>query len=269
MNVSFIISTYNRHDALTCVLNALNNQYDCSFEVVVADDGSIKDTKYAIEKIRERSKYMVTHVWQEDLGFRAAQIRNKAVAKSTGDYLIFLDGDCLVFPDFISNHLSLAEPGYFVRGSRVMLCEQFTKECIEKNINMTELPKLKLLKLRLMKKINRFFPLIQLPLNGLRKRKATDWYGVKTCNLGMWRSDFMAVNGFDERYVGWGHEDADLAVRLIKNGVRRKEGVNAVTVLHLWHALNDRSNLSENVERLQFVQQSETIRAELGVSQYS
>jgi len=84
----------------------------------------------------------------------------------------------------------------------------------------------------------------------------------------MWRSDFMAINGFDESYVGWGHEDADLAVRLIKNGIRRKEGVNAVTVLHLWHPFSDRSHFSDNEERLQLVQQSENIRVEQGVSQY-
>jgi len=78
----------------------------------------------------------------------------------------------------------------------------------------------------------------------------------------------MSINGFDESYVGWGHEDADLAVRLIRSGVRRKEGVNAVTVMHLWHPLNDRSQLSDNEERLQLVQQSENIRVEQGVSKY-
>ncbi len=268
MNVSFIISTYNRHDALICVLNALNKQHDRSFEVVIADDGSAKNTSDAIEKFQKESNLSVTHVWQEDLGFHAAQIRNKAVAKSTGDYLIFLDGDCLVFPDFIDKHLSLAEPGYFVRGSRVMLTELGTRELIEKKVNLSELSLLKLINLRVTKRINRFFPLIKLPLNSLRKRKETDWYGVKTCNLGMWRSDFMSINGFDESYVGWGHEDADLAVRLIRSGVRRKEGVNAVTVMHLWHPLNDRSQLSDNEERLQLVQQSENIRVEQGVSKY-
>ncbi len=266
--ISIIISTYSRPDALLGVLRSLEEQIGAKFELIIADDGSTSDTSDLIEQFREKSKYIITHVWQEDQGFRAAQIRNKAVAKSVGDYLIFLDGDCLAFPDFIDRHLSLAEPGYFVRGSRVMLTEQGTRDFIEKKVSLTELSLLKLINLRVTKRINRFFPLIKLPLNSLRKRKETDWYGVKTCNLGMWRSDFMSINGFDESYVGWAHEDADLAVRLIRSGVRRKEGVNAVTVMHLWHPLNDRSQLSDNEERLQLVQQSENIRVEQGVSKY-
>ncbi len=268
MFTSFIISTYNRHDALICVLESLNEQSELSFEVIIADDGSSNETRDAIEAFREKSKFVLKHVWQKDQGFRAAQIRNKAVAKASGEYLIFLDGDCLVFPDFVEKHIALAETGYFIRGSRIMLSKEYTKYFIENDISMSDMSLLSLLYLRLSKKIKRFLPLIHVPLGKLREMKTSSWYGVKTCNLGMWRSDFMAVNGFDERYVGWGHEDADLAVRLINNGVRRKEGVYAVTVLHLWHPWNDRSKLAENVARLKFVQQSKNIWAKQGVSQY-
>ena len=118
------------------------------------------------------------------------------------------------------------------------------------------------------KKIKRIYPLINLPLGILRKQKLKNWYGVKTCNLGMWREDFFAVNGFDEHYIGWGHEDADLAIRLINNGIYRKEGVNAVTVFHLWHPLNDRSRLQQNENRLKKLLQSNITRIDNGVSQY-
>jgi len=239
-----------------------------NFEVVIADDGSSDGTSEIITQFRKNSNFEIHHVWQKDEGFRVAAIRNKAVARSSGNYLIFLDGDCLVFPDYIDKHLLLAERGYFVRGSRVMLTEDYTGLFIKNDVDMSNLSISKLIKLRFARKINRLFPLINLKLNGFRKRKKTEWYGVKTCNLGMWRDDFMAVNGFDEQYTGWGHEDADLTVRLINNGVYRKEGVNAVTVLHLWHSLNDRSNLKDNEQRLKERINSSSTRIIKGVSQY-
>lgn len=268
MKTSVIISTYNRLDALSSVLNSLSYQNNLTFEVIIADDGSSADTQHMITKFREKSKYEVHHVWQEDDGFRAAQIRNKAVAKSKGEYLIFIDGDCVVFPNFIQVHIQLAEKGYFVRGSRVMLSDPYTQEFIQTEIAPLELSFFDLFDLWRKKKIKRFFPLVCIPLGILRKQKKKEWYGVKTCNLGMWREDFLAVNGFDEQYVGWGHEDADLAIRLINNGVYRKEGVNAVTVLHLWHPLNDRSHLEENKNRLEKRLQSNVTRIKQGVSQY-
>ncbi len=266
--VSVIISTYNRPDALFSVLNSLNNQTNLSFEAVIADDGSSDDTLQVIRKFQKISNFDILHVWQEDDGFRAAQIRNKAVAKSSGEYLIFLDGDCATFPKFISKHAHLAEKSYFVRGSRIMMSESYTQEFMNSKVRPTSLSFLQLLSLWWRKKIKRIFPLITIPLGKLRKLKQKEWYGVKTCNLGMWRKDFFAVNGFDEQYIGWGHEDADLAIRLINNGVRRKEGVNAVTVLHLWHPLNDRSNLKENKNRLDSRIKSSITRITQGVSQY-
>lgn len=268
MYASVIISTYNRDDALICVLESLNHQSNDSFEVVIADDGSTNDTKEVIAKFRSKSKFKLQHVWQADDGFRAAQIRNKAVAKSKGDYLIFIDGDCVVFPTFIASHLRLAEKSYFVRGSRVKMSETYTQDYIESEITPSNLTFFDLFGLWKRNKIKRITPLVCMYLGNLRKLKRSKWYGVKTCNLGMMRSDFLAVNGFDEEYIGWGHEDADLAVRLINSGVFRKEGVNAVTVLHLWHPLIDRSHLKDNENRLEKRLQSNVTRITHGVSQY-
>ncbi|MEM7400515.1 MAG: glycosyltransferase family 2 protein [Pseudomonadota bacterium] len=268
MQVSVIVTTYNREDALLNVLNSLINQNHSEFEVIVADDGSTRNTQDTICEFHANSQLNLKHIWQEDKGFRAAKSRNKAVAESEGDYLIFMDGDCIAFPNFISKHIQLAEQGYFVRGSRVMLSESYTQEFIHSQIQPPKISVLDLLCLWKARKIKRIAPLVTLPLGMLRKLKEKNWYGVKTCNLGMWREDFLAVNGFDEQYIGWGHEDADLAIRLINNGVYRKEGVNAVTVLHLWHALNDRTHLEDNENRLEKRLRSNTTRINLGVSQY-
>jgi predicted glycosyltransferase involved in capsule biosynthesis len=91
---------------------------------------------------------------------------------------------------------------------------------------------------------------------------------VRTCNLGLWRRDFAAVNGFDEAYEGWGFEDSDLAVRLLNARIRRKEGAFATGLLHLWHPENDRRFEARNLERLRARTASKDVRAAIGLEQY-
>ena len=246
MLVSIIVSTYNQPKMLNIVLAALENLNNKKFEVVIADDGSNSETKELIDKLKCNLTYNLKHVWQEDDGFRAAAARNKAVADSVGEYLIFLDGDCVVLPSYLDEHIRLRELGWFVRGNRAMLSEKFTQKVLDENIPIHTFTKLTWFKHRLRNNLKRLLPLYHFPLGIYRKFKSKDWYGVKTCNLGVWRKDFELVNGFDERYTGWGREDADLAVRLFNNGIKRKEGIYSTCVLHLWHPESSRERLDAN-----------------------
>lgn len=246
MKISVIITTYNRSDALELVLLHLACQTDQDFEIVVADDGSDDRTKNVIANFN----LPLQHIWQQDDGFRAAKIRNKAVLAANGDYLIFIDGDCLAPPTFIARHRKLAEKSFFVAGNRVLLSEQFTRTIEQQKKLLATHSFGKFIHARAQKKINRLLPLLYLPLGPLRKVASNSYHGVKTCNLALWKQDFLDVNGFDESYVGWGYEDSDLIVRMLRNGVHRKLGRFAVSVLHLWHPENDRSHASENLARL-------------------
>jgi predicted glycosyltransferase involved in capsule biosynthesis len=89
-----------------------------------------------------------------------------------------------------------------------------------------------------------------------------------TCNLASWREDLLAINGFDEAYHGWGLEDSDLVIRLLRRGIGRKSARFAAPVFHLWHRANDRTQLKENRRRLEEVLNSNRIQASSGVSQY-
>ena len=90
--ISLVVSTYNRPDALGACLRSLLAQNDRNFEIVVADDGSGPATRDVIKAWAAEAGVPVGHVWQEDRGFRLAEIRNRAIAASAGSYLIFLDG---------------------------------------------------------------------------------------------------------------------------------------------------------------------------------
>lgn len=266
--VSVIIATYNWPEALAVVLGALACQTCKGFEVIVADDGSSGATAEMVGAIGANYPVRLRHVWQEDKGFRAAAARNRAVAESSGDYLLFVDGDCLVFPDFIENHLRLAEGGFFVPGNRVLLNRELTAAIIDGLENVSQWPMARFIRARLAGEINRVLPLLRLPDGFFRKLRRTRWQGAMTCNLAVWRQDFYRTNGFDEDFVGWGHEDAEFVNRLINGGTFRKEGRFAVPVLHLWHRAQDRINEKENLQKLYSHISQHLVRAEMGIDRY-
>jgi GT2 family glycosyltransferase len=266
--VSVIISTYNRSEALAVVLGSLSGQTSRRFEVVIADDGSQPDTAEMIGGVAAGYPVRLGHVWQEDQGFRAAAARNRAVAASFGDYLLFLDGDCAVLPDFVATHIQLAERGFFVAGNRILLNEALTAAVLAGREEVDKWSPSRFLRARLGGEINRLLPLLRGPDGFFRKLRRLRWQGAMTCNLAVWREDFYRVNGFDENFVGWGHEDAEFVNRLINSGVFRKEGRFGAPVLHLWHETRDRVNEEENLQRLFAHIEQRLSRAVHGIDRY-
>jgi glycosyltransferase involved in cell wall biosynthesis len=267
--ISVIVTTYNWPSALELCLDSLFAQQDQAYEIIIADDGSNPANKERAIAYCAKSQVPVRYVHHDDQGFRAGTIRNKAVADSRGEYLLFIDGDCVCRSDFIGQHRQLAETGYFVPGNRILLSQSFTQEVIENHIPLHQKPLSYFIALRFQKKINRISAFIRLPLGFLRKLQATKWQKAMTCNLAIWKKDFLAANGFDELFEGWGFEDSDLVIRLIHAGIKRKEGRFAVPVLHLWHTQNDKSKQESNYQRLlDRLRQHDFIVATKGVSQY-
>jgi glycosyltransferase involved in cell wall biosynthesis len=268
MLISVVVTTYNRPDALAAVLRSLGKQDDQNFEVVVADDGSGPDTEALIRRAQATLPVPLSHVWQEDAGFRAAAARNRATARARGDYLIYLDGDCIVRHHFVRAHRALAETGWCVTGGRVLLSEAFTRSALAEETAVEDWRVADATIAAVQGKVNRAWSLPWLPLGPLRKIGARRWQRFRGCNVSAFRADIEAINGFDERFEGWGFEDSDLATRLIKSGVRLKNGRLATNVYHLWHRENDRAAQSENWQRLQSRLESREARAQIGLDQY-
>jgi glycosyltransferase involved in cell wall biosynthesis len=268
-SLAVIITTYNRPDALSAVLKGYLAQKDRNFEMIVADDGSTSETAQVVADIQACADFKITHVWQEDQGFRAGTIRNRALAGASADYIVFSDGDCIPLPHFIAQHRRLAEAGWFLAGNRILMSEPFTRQVLGQGLSVHAWTARRWMMAAMTGRINRFIPLCYFPFAGpLRKIPAKRWEGVMTCNLSAWRSDLLQINGFDESYSGWGLEDSDLVIRLIRSGVSHKSARFAAPVLHLWHRDHDRSGLVENRQRLQDVLNSERVSAGHGITQY-
>jgi glycosyltransferase involved in cell wall biosynthesis len=264
--ISVIVTTYNREDALDAVLRSLARQSDRNFEVIVADDGSMAPTAALIEAWKAKLGRRLDHVWHEDRGFRAAEIRNRAILAARGDYVVFLDGDCIARPDFVAAHRRLAEPGWFVAGNRILLSPELTAKVLREKLAPESWGLARWVTQRLHGGVNRVSALLRLPLGPLRRLRQRAWRGARSANLAVWRCDLERVDGFDAAYRGWGKEDSDIIVRLLHAGVRRKDGAFATGVLHLWHAEADRGALAENERRLADVVAGGEVRARRGLS---
>lgn len=264
--VSVIVTTCNREDALDAVLRSLSHQTDDRFEAVVADDGSGPATAQLVENWKPRFGRPLTHVWHEHKGFRAGEIRNRAVLASKGGYIVFLDGDCIARPDFVAAHRTLAEPGWFVTGNRILLSEDMTARVLREHLEPETWTLAAWARHKFDGHINRLAPMLGLPLGPLRKLRPRAWRGARSANLAVWRGDFDAVDGFDIIYNGWGREDSDLLVRLLNAGIRRKDGHFATGVLHLWHRAADRAFLTANDEKLSRAIADRRVQAQQGLS---
>lgn len=267
MRTAFVVLTYNRPDALLAVLRGLAPQCGPAHTVVVADDGSRPENVEAMKRGLPRFACPVRHVWQPDTGFTAARSRNLGAAQAGADYVVFMDGDCVPGPRFVAGHEALAQRGRFVNGSRVLMSERLTRRVESGGLDPASLKAADWFRLRLVGDVNKLTHLAHWPGAPFRVEPRFRWKGIRSCNFGLWYGDFAAVNGFDESFQGWGHEDADLVLRLHNHGLARKNGFMATEVLHLWHRENSREAEGANRERVRQRMATRITRAETGLAQ--
>ena len=265
MRTAFIVLTYNRPDALLSVLEGLAPQCDSRHEVIIVDDGSRTNTLEELRAKLPEFRCRVKHVWHPDTGFTASHSRNMGVANTSAEYLVFLDGDCVPNPRFVQAHTALRQPGHFVNGNRVLLSEKLTAKVLGGLVDVSESHWPQWLLWRLNGDVNKLAHLVHIPRAPFRTSSEFHWKRIRSCNFGVWRSDFVLVNGFDETFEGWGHEDADLVLRLHNAGLMRRNGFCATEVYHLWHRENSRVNESRNRERVNQRRKSGVVVAERGL----
>lgn len=261
-----IVSTYERPHALNRVLEGLSHQLVKPTQIIVADDGSGKETAEVI-KHRQQSGLSLQHCWQPDEGFRKSLILNRSIKLATADILIFLDGDCVPFPSFVRDHRDMHEVSCIHAGGRVLVGQALTT-----HIETAGMGGVSLLSLALQYfkgEINRFAPLLRLPNGAWRKTTPLNWESVRGCNFSVSRSNMLAVDGFENGMVGWGLEDSEVALRLINSGLTVKSLRFAAPVLHLWHPEAPRENLPSNERYLDEVIVNSRVLAHAGMSALS
>ncbi len=239
MKISLIVPTYNRPKALKLCLLSLSNQTRLPDEVLVADDGSTSETADLVQTMRKRFKdvFPIRHVWQEDIGFRKPKILNETVRQASGDYLVFLDGDCMAHRRFLQEHADRSAPDLVLAGRRVELGQQLSSRILKKEKVMQRATVL-LLWDALLHRARRVREAVQIKNGFIRKLFKRDVItndGVWGCNFSLSKDLFIDINGCDEDFLDGSLEDMDIGVRAVNRGYRIRSLKNIAIIFHLWH----------------------------------
>lgn len=237
---TLVTPTYNWPEALELLLLSVLNQSVLPDEVIIADDGSKEDTKNLIENFKKTFPVPLVHIWHEDLNNRKPRIMNKAIASAKYDYIIEIDGDIILNKHFIEDHLAFCEKGNYLYGSRVniqkkLLPELFAKKIIHFNF--------------FSKGIKRRGRTIRIPFL-MNYAKSVDKCSRKLrgCNMSFWKEDFIKINGYNEKLVGWGMDDSEMIQRLHNIGIKGKRIKYAGIVYHIYHNEQSRINVPANLQ---------------------
>lgn len=233
IKASIILAFYNDIALLQLILSSLQKQYTGQFEVLIADDGSTEESVRQAKQMLSECRFQSHYFWHADEGFRKTAVMNRAVVHANGEVLIFVDADCVPQDEFVDDHLTASSPGFCLAGRRVdcfreavslMDCTQ-PEAIVRKNA-------FRLFCWSLRSKAKNVEKGLRLPRRLARTFSTRRW-GLVGCNFSVWKSDLMAVNGFDERHnIPWGAEDSDIERRLSIFGVKVKDLRYQATMIH-------------------------------------
>ena len=224
MKISLVITTYNSPHFLDWCLGSVSWQTLLPFEVIIADDGSTTETQEIINKWRESLPCRLLHSFQPDDGFRLARSRNLAALKASGDWIVYIDGDCLMPQAFLERLSTLLARRRLIFGSRKLLSADETCRFL------SSAPELKLVQSFFIGK--KFW---RIPLGFLRRVPPRSWKSVRGFLMALRRDDLCVLGGFDENYQSWGLEDSEFAIRAIRSGLMLTDSRYKTSLLHLYH----------------------------------
>lgn len=262
MRIALVVTTWERPDALSCVLRSACGQSRPPDELIVADDGSGPATRELVAGWARRATFPVLHAWQPRDGWRACRARNLAVSRASADYVVAVDGDMLLDRDFLADHEVAARPGCWVQGCRLPLGPAATLRCLAP-VDPRSVPRPRDTDLRHLPQA------LRLPrLSRLVAVAGNAFVAVKGCNQGFWRGDLERVNGWDESFAGWGPEDKELCARLAHAGLRRRTLLFAGLAWHLHHPLAPRQAAGSGRALLARTRAGRRIRCETGLDSH-
>jgi glycosyltransferase involved in cell wall biosynthesis len=239
MKITVIVPTYNRPRALKLCLMSLAQQSFLPHEVMIADDGSTSETTAMVNEMQRDLKlvFPIRHVWHEDHGFRKPKILNETVRQSTGDYLVFIDGDCMAHRHFVRSHLERSAPDAILSGKRVEIGKELTEQLLSRGsvLNTFSLALVRDAARGRSRKVEEAL-LIRNPfLRRISHRDRITDDGVWGCNFSLSKELFIAINGCDEDFLDGSIEDNDLGIRVLNQGKRVRSVRGLAIIFHLWH----------------------------------
>lgn len=240
---TLITPTYNWPEALELLLLSIKKQTVFPDEVIIADDGSKPETTELIKKFQLDFPVPLVHIWHEDNNNQKPKIMNKAIAKAKYDYIIEIDGDIIMHKNFVEDHLTYAERGMYLFGSRVNIQKSILNDIFTKKITDFNL---------FSQGIKRRTRTLRIPIFMKFAKIHTERSSkLRGCNMSFWKDDFIKVNGFNEGLVGWGIDDSEMIQRLHNIGIKGKRLKNVAIAYHIYHKVQSKGHIeiNEQIER--------------------
>lgn len=269
MRLSVIVSTYNKPRDLERVLWGYAAQTDRGFELLVADDGSGADTAAVVGRVRREAGLPVVHVWHEDRGFRKSEIMNRAIVASTGDYLLFTDGDSIPRADLVAVHRALARPGAYLGGGYLKLSPQASDAITVDDVRAGRFVELRWLRAHGWRPGRRALRMVRSPLlAGALDRVTPTAPLFAGNNASVWREAMFEANGFDME-MGYGGLDRAVGYRLVNLGMRGVQVRHRAVCMHLHHQrpYKDAEVMRRNREILEAIRRTGQTRARRGIAE--
>ena len=265
-SLSLVIAVYNKPDVLRFVLATCNRQSFKDFEIIVADDGSGPEVREVVEESRVLYGFPIIHLWQEDMGWRKDKMLNSAIRSSSSEYLVFVDGDCLLGKDFLLDHWNQRESNRILFGRRVQMSERWFKTLTLAKVMSGEYEKIGMRELidGLKGDTTYLETGIRIKNKLLRKFLFRNSIAMLGSNFSVHKKDMVTINGFDETYdePGLG-EDTDVEFRLSLIGVIGKSLRNLALQFHVHHPPPKWS--LKSIKRLDAVKAAKNPRCMIGL----
>lgn len=191
INLSLIIPLYNRPLEIEELLNSLCQQSDTNFEVIIVEDGSQQKSDEIVASFAERLN--IKYFFKANSG--PGLSRNYGAERASGDYLVFLDSDCIIPVHYISVVRKFLDLNYVdAFGGPDRADESFTAVQKAINYSMTSF----------------------LTTGGIRgSKKSVEKFHPRSFNMGYSRAVFQTTKGFSGMRFG---EDIDMSIRMHKAG---------------------------------------------------
>lgn len=270
MKVSVIIAVYKDIQSLNLIVQALKKQTYKNFEVIVAEDNNRREMT---EYIKTVEGLEILHTSQEDSGVRKSRSQNNAIMASTGEYLIFIDGDIIPYSTFIEGHVALASKSAVLAGRRVNLPENITKKLRSGKISSYTLERFYWLFTFyfMFDRTSRFEQGIYINPNGwiykrfiAKRLRNTSLIG---CNFSCFKESIVAINGFDESFGESSlPDDVDLDWRFRAYGLRLKSCKNSANAFHLFHKKQNNPTSAEQREKFEKNKAENKFKTESGLN---
>jgi glycosyltransferase involved in cell wall biosynthesis len=276
MKVSLIIAVYKDVQALELIIESLKHQTYKNFEVVIAEDGEDEQMKAFVNSITDLD---VKHTTQEDLGIRKTRSLNNGILASDGDFLIFIDGDCIPYSTFIDSYIKLSEKGYVLSGRRVNLGPNYSQKLRDKKLSALNVENTFIIRYPFIATDCKeghsedgffFSPDGWIYNKFIKNRKAST--SILGCNYACFKEDLIAINGYDEGYgeTALG-DDTDLEWRFKAYGCKIKSARNVANVFHLYHSrsFRERIDTSKYLELFHLNKKNNQFICSMGLSQHN